>query len=416
MNIISKRIASAVAAGALMLNAGLPIFADTTAITGNGAGSSSFVTNSETNTNTITQNNSATVDNTVTSNLNTGNNTAQFNTGGDVLIATGNAKSTVDVSNALNSNVADIACCSSNAVSSKIDGNGALSTNVVNTSVDNSKSLTQDNSADVRNAVDTTLNSGYNNAGLNTGGDVTVATGSTVANVGIATRANSNEAVIGGNGGSLGLPNYSAITGNGAGSDNFITNALNKSLSASQNNSAYVSNDVATDGNTGNNDATFNTGGDNVIHTGSSAASVVLDNMVNFNHLNTDCGCVTGFSSKISGNGAGLGLYPSRVSGLSDFLYPLGGGNTINNSTSDSHVYDQNGSSDLRNYTDFGLTTGTNDNSLSTAYNGVDPWIVTGNAQENVTAHNVGNLNVLGTGVGFTFDLSPLMGMLHSHL
>lgn len=415
MNTISKTVASAVAAGAVLLNAGagLAIFADTT-ISGNGAGSASFVTNTQTNTTTVSQDNSANVSNTVTNTQDTGHNTATFNTGGDVVIGTGSATSSVDISNALNANVAKLGCCSSPASTTTVSGNGALSTNVVNSTQDNTKTLSQNNDATVSNDVANTQNTGFNDASLNTGGSVTVATGGTASEVALSTRANANEAVIGSPAAASvsSTPAANIIFGNGAGSSNFITNTSDNSLTASQNNSADVSNDVAVSQDTGYNTGRFNTGGDVLIHTGSARSLVGIDNMLNFNHLSADCGCVTDSVNKIVGNGAGIGLHPSSDS----FIFEsLGGGNTITNTNDNSRTFSQDNSSDLSNETAFDQSTGYNDNSLSTAgIFGGDPWIVTGNTSNDVMTHNAGNLNVLGSGVDVTFDLSGLLGMLHT--
>ncbi len=104
----------------------------TLGILGNGAGSDNNI-NVNMNRNTaITQGNSAYVTNDVGVEGSTGKNDANFNTGGDVTVVTGNAKAIVGVANELNFNVADVNCgCFGTDTIAKIKDNGANSDNAI---------------------------------------------------------------------------------------------------------------------------------------------------------------------------------------------------------------------------------------------------------------------------------------------
>src|SRR3989344_5265804 len=121
-----KAIISGAAAGSLLLQTVLPAFASTTIdISSNGAGTDNWVDVSQTSTTTTSQNNVANVTNSVSADVSTGNNDANFNTGGDVLIHTGDATVEADVENVLNSNTAQVDCCDTGATDVKVSGNGA---------------------------------------------------------------------------------------------------------------------------------------------------------------------------------------------------------------------------------------------------------------------------------------------------
>src|SRR3990170_2623868 len=64
------------------------------------------------------------------------------------------------------------------------------------------------------------------------------------------------------------------ISGNGAGSDNWITTSQTSTTVVAQNNVANVTNDVDANAKTGYNDAYKNTGGDVTIKTGNASADV----------------------------------------------------------------------------------------------------------------------------------------------
>src|SRR3990172_10232018 len=112
MTKLQRIIASAVASGSLLASAVLPLMAQTTiVISGNGAGSDNSAVVTQTSVTTVTQSNEAEVTNNVEAEAETGENEANFNTGGDVTISTGAASATAVVTNELNSNAAEVECC-----------------------------------------------------------------------------------------------------------------------------------------------------------------------------------------------------------------------------------------------------------------------------------------------------------------
>ncbi len=309
MNNFKTRLTTAIATGSVLLHALAPVtFAQTTiVISGNGAGSDNSVNVTRNMTTTVNQTNYAVVSNDVEADANTGDNDANFNTGGNVTVSTGNANVTANVSNNLNKNVAQVDCCvAAGNTDVTVSGNGAFSDNTVNLTQNSTTTLRQNNYADVDNDVDADADTGDNSAGFNTGdGDVTIHTGNATVNTTVNTSANVNWAQVGGNQGGTGNVSL-RILDNGAGSDNNITAKLSNTTNLDQNNYADVENDVEADANTGDNDANFNTGdGDVVVDTGNAEVNATIDNMVNFNAADVNCGCVFGgLLAKIAGNGA----------------------------------------------------------------------------------------------------------------
>ena len=398
MTNFKKQIVSAVAAGAMLLNVAMPALASTEiVISGNGAGSDNWSTVNQTSNTTVTQNNTANVTNDVDADAKTGGNDANYNTGGDVTIDTGDAKVEADVNNTLNSNSADVQCCAGGDTNVEISGNGAYSDNGVELKQNTTTKVTQGNNAYVTNDVDADAKTGWNDANGNTGGDVTVKTGKATVDVDVATIANVNSAKVGS---SLGSSNPSAsfvITGNGAGSENFIGAILGKATTVTQNNTANVTNDVDADAKTGGNDANYNTGGDVLIDTGNATVMADVDNAVNFNHADVDCGCTWDVLAKIAGNGA-EGEYENNEGDDNIILLTLNSTQAVgqgNNANLDNNLEDLN------------AKTGYNDAELNTGDPGSDPTIMTGNATVDAGVSNSGNVNSVGDLLPFDWPDFP---------
>ena len=236
MTKLQRIIASAVASGSLLASAVLPLMAQTTiVISGNGAGSDNTAVVSQTSVTTVTQSNEANVTNQVEAEAETGENEANFNTGGDVTISTGAASATAVVSNELNSNAAEVECCPTGPVDVEISGNGAFSDNQVQLGLTSVTTLDQSNSARVYNEVELDAETGENEANLNTGGDVTIMTGKANASAVVSTHANENWAKIApAFGGSESSAVSLRILGNGAGSTNWIVATLQRLRSLSR--------------------------------------------------------------------------------------------------------------------------------------------------------------------------------------
>jgi hypothetical protein len=333
------------------------------------------------------QSNSAVVTNNVSSNSSTGGNSASDNTGGDVLVKTGDATSDVTVANTLNSNTAKVDCCDQGDITAKISDNGSYSDNKIE--VDTSKrrdnnetQVFQDNTAAVSNNVDSSAKTGDNSAKRNTGGDVTVSTGDATATVDVSTTANANMAQVGGGQEANGNALSAIITGNGSKSDNSVELDLNHKTSIVQDNLAEISNNVDAEAKTGKNDAKDNTSGEVAILTGNAKADVTVDNLVNFNAAEIDCGCLLDAEAKISGNG-----YDSE----NEIKAKLG---------EDRSVFQggREGSGNLAalsNNVAADAKTGKNEAKFNTGET-TDPVVSTGDAESLNSVENAGNVNVYG--------------------
>lgn len=392
------RLTTAIATGAVLLNALAPIaLAQDATVTGNGALSNNTVNVNNNSTTVVSQTNYATVNNTVNSNSNTGNNSAGLNTGGNVAINTGSATTAVTVENAVNKNVAslDCDCVAGGNTNVTVAGNGALSNNTVNANNNSTTVLGQGNVANVNNTVNANSNSGGNSSGLNTGGNVAINTGSASTGVAVSTAANANFATLGGGSATSANNGSSAvIAGNGAYSTNTVNLNQNSTLVLSQSNNANVSNAVNANSNTGNNSAGLNTGGDVMIHTGDAWTGVHVDNLVNFNSANVDCDCILGGFGllKLEGNGA---LSVNKL-------------NANDNSTA---VFGQGSVAALNNAVNGNSNAGTNDIGLSTGPHAGDPSVHTGNSTSSTAVSNTANANVLNN-VSVNWDVLALWSLL----
>lgn len=420
MTHFKRQLIAAAATGLMILNIAAPAFAtgvsggstDLT-ISGNGSDSENKIYVDTTSTNSIAQTNNATVTNSISSNSSTGGNTAMDNTGGDVKVLTGDAKSLTTVANMLNSNQASVNCCDTGTGSVKISGNGADSYNKVDLDQINTNSIKQDNNALVTNTVDANAQTGGNTAKDNTGGSVTIGTGDATVGVDVSTKANANFANVGGNGSGTGTGLVDAIiSGNGADSTNKIYLDVTKDNTIVQENNATVINTVDANAKTGWNWAKDNTGGDVLILTGDAKSLVGVDNEVNFNWANVDCGCLTDINAKVAGNGTDS--YNKIKADLSNDL-----------------VVDQG----LEKGGNFALLVNGVDSNTKTGWNfakdntgpvvGDPTWVLTGDGKSVVDVVNTGNSNVyggeapadwpnfMGHGLTITVDLDQLAGLLH---
>ncbi|MBI4129854.1 hypothetical protein HY468_00910, partial [Candidatus Roizmanbacteria bacterium] len=201
------------------------------------------------------------------------------------------------------------------------------------------------------------------------------------------------------------------ISGNGAGTDNYIGATLAKVTTVDQYNTAYITTDVDADASTGKNDAGFNTGGEVVIATGDAKVLADVDNSVNFNFADVDCGCTWDVLAKIAGNGADPDHHewwwwddPDNTITLNlDSIQAVGQGNG-------SYLYTQ--------LDDLNAKTGHNKVESNTADPEGDPIIITGDALIESGVENSGNVNTVGDftpflmpewpDFDFSFDMSAM--------
>ncbi len=281
-----------------------------------------------------------------------------------------------------------------------IKGNGANSNNVVDLTKIGTTNVTQNNNANVTNNVTANADTGDNSANSNTGGDVTVKTGNATVNTSVSTQANSNWAKVSPAAGSGSSTEVALrILGNGAGSNNFIGATLIKTTDVNQSNNANVTNNVTANADTGDNEAKFNTGGDVTIKTGNAKVNVDVDNMVNFNSADVDCGCAFGLLAKIDGNGVG---------GKPEDEDP----NVITATLISVQDVGQNNLARLKNKANGSADTGDNEAKSNTGgVDGGDPSVITGNSTDNSSVSNSGNVNSLGSVPPLTWPDMPHVGV-----
>jgi len=397
---LKTKFYAALAAGSLLVSTVSPAFATTTLqVTGNGSDSTSNVNFTQNRNVSVVQNNDAKINNNVDVKANTGDNSADDNTGGDVNVKTGESKVEIEVSNLLNKNAASVDCCETGDVEVKVSGNGSDSDNKVGLDLGGKKEIFQNNKADVKNDVKVKQETGDNNANDNTGGDIKIETGKAWTGVKLLTAANANSAKIGGgnsNGGML----SAWITGNGSDSDNTLDLDLGGDTSIVQENDADIENDVNVNQNTGENEADDNTGGEVKIKTGMAHAMVAVDNLVNFNVADVDCGCVLDVEAKVAANGTGS---DNEIMGdLGNDLALFQGEKSQADLNNDVKVKGETGDNDADD------NTGAYDESS-------DPSIETGAAHSATGITNAGNVNVFGQGdvdLDLDFDWDSLLDFL----
>ena len=170
-------------------------------IGGNGAFSSNNADLNSSNNATAVQDNNARVNNFVNGNFNTGKNSANNATDGNVSIRTGSAFADTSVDTQANQNVAHLDGFGGNGFGGdlvKILGNGAYSSNAVSDKSNNNSSYFGTNTADVTNHVTPHFNTGKNALENFTGGfflygDPSIYTGGAGSRTDVQTTANSND-------------------------------------------------------------------------------------------------------------------------------------------------------------------------------------------------------------------------------
>jgi len=419
MTKLQKKIATAIATGALLFQTVIPVLAQSTTlvISGNGAETDNDINLSQTTTTTVVQNNVANISNNVDADAETGENDQNYNTGGPVSLTTGDATTGVAISNTANSNVAEVSGCCDVDVDVEISDNGYKSDNTANLKLDNSTALFQNNYAYIKNEVDAESETGENDQNYNTGGPVSMETGDADTTVLIANKANSNWAKIGD--GSGGASVSLKIIGNGAETDNDINLLFDRSLLLTQDNYANIKNKVDADAETGENDQNYNTGGPVSLETGDATTVVGIDNLANFNFADLNCGCLLDVVAKIAGNGynadsdISAALLDTKAAFQTNsyvcgygYQFPWGGGGDL---SFPWYGYQKKACNDV----DAEAETGENDQNKNTGHS-ADPSMETGDATTWVDIGNTANSNVLiegGLGLpelpdfDFEFDL-----------
>lgn len=181
MTSLKTRLQVGLTTGALVATLIAPnAYADTTIdISGNGNNSNNTANVVNNNTLNVVQSNNMVVNFTINSSADTGKNKANNNTGGDVAISTGNAKSKVSVDVVGGSNTINLDGCLCNGTTNdtvNVTDNGNGTTN--NAKVKNKKAtnLVQGSNVVVSGSVDSKAKTGKNKANNNTNGTANVTT------------------------------------------------------------------------------------------------------------------------------------------------------------------------------------------------------------------------------------------------
>ena len=254
-------------------------------VSDNGSGSESEVQLTQDTETNVTQTNEANVANDVDVSANTGDNEASDNTGGNVAIETGDVTENISVDNSVNSSVVETGCCPQE-VTATISGNGADSENEIDLEIENETQISINQLAYITNNIQGTANTGGNTANDNTGGNVSIETGSIHIAGGIQNGPINSASVSGGTGGG----DISAkIWGNGADSDNSIDADLDFDSDIFLNFKSDIDNFVNWDLNTGENQANGNNGNVSIL-TGDIFFDFLIKNgPINFGFVSWGC-------------------------------------------------------------------------------------------------------------------------------
>src|SRR3990172_11574971 len=102
-------------------------------------------------------------------------------------------------------------------------------------------------------------------------------------------------------------PNVKAIelivSENGSGSESVTTVESSQTTTVTQTSDAQISNDISVDSNTGNNEASGNTGQDTTITTGDATTNVNIENNLNFSIVAQEECCLGAINAEITSNG-----------------------------------------------------------------------------------------------------------------
>ncbi|HBC72811.1 TPA: hypothetical protein DCZ90_03305 [Candidatus Amesbacteria bacterium] len=421
--------------------------------TGNGAGSDNTGSMQISDTNSTTQNNSVSVSNDLNQTSNTGDNSASMNVGNS-LIQTGNANVSGTAITSVNTNLAGVSVsefnivddhqgdyvldfaancisgCGGNDVTLANTGNGADSTNTTDLTASTTNTTFQNNDATVGNNLILSADSGGNQTNFNTGGDNLITTGDANVSASALTFANNNITgnvvygvinIYGDLIGDIVFPEEQfgpccgqnvtvANTDNGAGSVNTANVNTTVTDSTYQSNLANIDNNLVLDADTGSNQTTGNTGGDNLISTGDTSVTASVLNVANSNVsgstwwlvLVNEAGNWIGkiFGSPDGTNYAGspgtqFAVGPNGEITAVNSGNGAGSVNTTNVDTATTNTTTQTNTADLNNNLQLSANTGGNSASYNT---GGSNGILTGDAQIIANLVNFVNNNITGGG------------------
>ncbi len=130
-----------------------------------------------------------------------------------------------------------------------------------------------------------------------------------------------------------------SVTGNGDSSQNEVHVETQNTANVTQQNTAAINNEVETNSNTGNNDASSNTGEDVAIQTGSiQTDSSISNENVNSNVALLDSCCTTQNSFSITGNGSESNNQVNITNNTTSNIYQTNNASIINKETTNANT------------------------------------------------------------------------------
>jgi len=279
-----KKILFSIIAITLVVNPYV-VLADEFIIDGNGSGSDNVINAEVTAETTVNQKNDAQIENNVDVEADTGGNTANSNTGGEVVIDTGEINAEVNIINeGINESYVDLGCCAEeNTI--EISGNGSNSKNLVVYTNTSSSNVSIINNATITNNVTGYVNTGNNSANYNTG-SVSIVTGNINATDNIKnSNVNVYQVDAANSGGSVSI----RISDNGNDSDNSIVIINDNSVIISIKNIAVIENNSDWVLNTGGNQANGNNGTVKIVTGDIYFKSNITNDGINVGYVDVDC-------------------------------------------------------------------------------------------------------------------------------
>lgn len=347
---------------------------------------------------------------------------------GDTALVTGDATNGSSTATSANTNAAvsaspvgAIASGSEGAVVNSGNGVGSTNSGTSSSVVDNTTNQT--NGAYITNNADQSSTTGDNSSSGNVGNTI-IKTGDANTSATAITNVNTNvdgvmvsefniaddhkgdivldAAAFAANciSGCPGVPATVKNTANGAYSDNNATSSSETNKATTQNNDAVIGNNMNLSANSGTNDVSFNTGGDNIIYTGDSNVSA---NSLTFANNNIQ-GNVTYGVVNIYGNLEGDIILPEFSNGNvgsnattdGTVANTSNGTNSTNNATANSDINNTtNQYNDAIITNDLVIDAETGNNSAGYTTDG-DGTIKTGNTTVDANVVNIANTNING--------------------
>ncbi len=235
----------------------------------------------------VVNTNKALFDNWSKTEVETGENTASYNTG-DGEVDSGNAEGEIEIVNDANGNVVEVSINGSDdsSLDAENDTTGAESDNEAKTKLENEITVTSVNSADFDNDAEVEAETGENTSSYNTGmGSVDSGNAKGKVMIDNGSIFNNNDTKLSFGAGMFNLMAKNMTTG--FDSTNKSEAKVENEATVTNVNGAEVTNDAKVELETGDNEASYNTGlGD--IETGDADAVVGITNDLNVNTTNID--------------------------------------------------------------------------------------------------------------------------------